>query len=87
MTRSDFDIRNLRRKKMTVYVGITNDNLVRLSPLLTVFYQQVADVMTRKVPEDDEPYGVLFLMDEFSALRRMESFHKNIGLYREINQR
>lgn len=82
-SRSDFNIKNLRRKKMTIYVGVTNDNLVRLSPLLTVFYQQVTDVLTRKVPEQDEPYGVLFLMDEFSALRRMESFHKNIGLYRE----
>ncbi|TAK79353.1 MAG: type IV secretory system conjugative DNA transfer family protein, partial [Gammaproteobacteria bacterium] len=86
-SRSDFDIRRLRREKMTIYVGVTNDNLVRLSPLLTVFYQQVADVLTRKIPQKDEPYGVLFLMDEFSALRRMESFHKNIGLYREYRLR
>lgn len=82
-SKSDFDIRQMRRQPMTVYVGVTNDNLVRLSPLLTVFYQQVADVMTRKIPGKDEPHGVLFVMDEFSALRRMESFHKNIGLYRE----
>lgn len=86
-SRSDFDIRKLRKEKMTIYVGVTNDNLVRLSPLLTVFYQQVADVMTRKIPESDEQYGVLMLMDEFSALRRMDSFHKNIGLYREYKLR
>lgn len=86
-SKSDFDIRQLRKETMTVYVGVTNDNLVRLSPLLTIFYQQVADVMTRNVPKEDEPYGVLFLMDEFSALRRMESFHKNIGLYREYKLR
>lgn len=86
-SRSDFDVRNLRREKMTIYVGVTNDNLVRLSPLLTIFYQQVADVLTRKIPEEDEPYGVLFLMDEFSSLKRMESFHKNIGLYREYKLR
>jgi type IV secretion system protein VirD4 len=86
-SRSDFTIQDLRRKKMTIYVGVTNDNLVRLSPLLTVFYQQVADVLTRKTPAADEPFGVLFLMDEFSALRRMESFHKNIGLYREYKMR
>lgn len=82
-SKSDFDIRKLRQERMTIYVGVTNDNLVRLAPLLTVFYQQVADIMTRKIPTEDEPHGVLFLMDEFSALRRMESFHKNIGLYRE----
>jgi type IV secretion system protein VirD4 len=84
---SDFDIRDLRRKKMTIYVGVTNDDLVRLAPLLTVFYQQVADVMTRKLPDKDEPHPVLFLMDEFASLRRMESFHKNIGLYRDYRLR
>lgn len=86
-SKSDFDIRDLRRKRMTIYVSISNDNLVRLAPLLTVFYQQVADVLTRKLPGNDEPYGVTFFLDEFSALRRMESFHKNIGLYREYRLR
>lgn len=86
-SRSDFDIRKLRKEKMTIYVGVTNDNLVRLSPLLTIFYQQVADAMTRKIPGVDEPHGVLLLMDEFSALRRMDSFQKNIGLYREYRLR
>lgn len=80
---SDFDIRKLRKERMTIYVGVTNDNLVRLAPLLTVFYQQVADVMTRAIPQADEPYDALLLMDEFSALRKMESFQKNIGVYRE----
>lgn len=86
-SKSDFDIRKLRSEPTTIYIGITNDNLVRLSPLITIFYQQVADTMTRKVPDSTEPYGVLLLMDEFSALRRMESFHKNIGLYREYHLR
>jgi type IV secretion system protein VirD4 len=73
---SDFDIRNLRKQRMTIYVGISNDNLVRLAPLISVFYQQVIDVMTRNEPNKDEPYSVLFLMDEFAALRKMESFEK-----------
>lgn len=86
-SKSDFDIRNLRKNKMTIYIGITNDNIVRLSALLSVFYQQTADVLTRKLPQKDESHGVLFLMDEFSSLRRMESFHKNIGLFREYRLR
>lgn len=36
-SKSDFDIRQLRRKRMTIYVSVSNDNLTRLSPLLTVF--------------------------------------------------
>jgi type IV secretion system protein VirD4 len=86
-SKSDFDLRNLRNEAMTIYVGVTNDNLVRLSPLLTIFYQQVTDVLTRKVPGPDEPYGVLLFMDEFATLRRMETFSKNIGLFREYRVR
>lgn len=84
---SDFDIRNLRKERMTIYVGITNDNLTRLAPLISVFYQQVIDVMTRNEPQDNEPYSVLLLMDEFAALKKMESFEKNLGLFRSYKLR
>jgi type IV secretion system protein VirD4 len=61
---------------------VTNDNLVRLAPLISIFYQQVADVMTRKEPGIDEPFSVLFLMDKFAALKKMDAFEKNMGLFR-----
>lgn len=86
-SQSDFDIRNLRKERMTIYVGITNDNLTRLAPLISVFYQQVIDVMIRAEPDSNEPYSVLFLMDEFAALRRMDSFEKNMGLFRSYHLR
>ena len=35
---SDFDLRDLRRKKMTIYVGFTDEDMERLSPLLTLFW-------------------------------------------------
>jgi type IV secretion system protein VirD4 len=85
---SDFDIRELRKKRMTIYVGIDNDNLDRLAPLLTVFYQQVMGVLTREEPHLDlEPYAVLLLMDEFSRLKRLPLFEKNIGLLRSYRVR
>ncbi len=87
-SKSDFNIRNLRKEKMTIYVGITNDNIERLAPLLNMFFQQVMDVMTRKEPDlTEEPHGVLFLLDEFTALRRMELFKLNIGLLRSYRIR
>ena len=87
-SKSDFNIRNLRKEKMTIYVGITNDNIERLAPLLNMYFQQVMDVMTRKEPDlADEPYGALFLLDEFTALRRMELFKLNIGLLRSYRIR
>jgi|TARA_R110002110_G_C13470277_1_gene720487 type IV secretion system protein VirD4 len=84
---SCFDIRKLRQEKMTIYVGVTNDNIDRLSPLLNVFFQQVMDVMTRKEPDETEPHGLLFLLDEFTALRRMDLFKSNIGLLRSYRVR
>ncbi|NBO19380.1 MAG: type IV secretion system protein VirD4, partial [Proteobacteria bacterium] len=38
--RSDFDMQQLKKKKMSVFCCVTPDNLKRLEPLLKVFYQQ-----------------------------------------------
>ncbi len=40
---SDFDLQTMKKKKQTVYCGVTPDNLQRLEPLLKVFYQQATD--------------------------------------------
>lgn len=79
---SDFSFMDLKKKRMTVYCGVTPDNLKRLEPLLKVFYQQAADFLTRWMPRKDEPYGVLFLMDEFPTLGEMEMFKSGIAYFR-----
>ena len=79
---SDFSFVELKKKKMTVYCGVTPDNLKRLEPLLKTFYQQAADFMTRWMPRKDEPYGVLMLMDEFPTLGEMEMFKTGIAYFR-----
>jgi len=80
--RSDFDMQQLKKKKMTVFCGVTPDNLKRLEPLLKVFYQQATDFLTRKMPGKDEPHGVLFLMDEFPSLGEMQQFQIGIAYFR-----
>lgn len=79
---SDFDLQTLKKKRQTVYVGVTPDNLQRLEPLLKVFYQQATDFMTRHMPRDDEKYGVLFMMDEFPSLGEMPQFQVGIAYFR-----
>lgn len=87
-SQSDFDITSLRKEKTTIYVGITNDNLERLSPLMNLFFQQVLDVLTRKEPNaDKEIYGVLMLLDEFTALGKLNILKRNIGLLRSYKVR
>jgi type IV secretion system protein VirD4 len=79
---SDFNIQEFKKVKTTVYVGLTPDNIVRLRPLMQVFYQQATEFLSRTMPSKNEPYGVLFLMDEFPTLGKMEQFQNGIAYFR-----
>ena len=84
---SDFNFQEMKKERITVYVGITPDNLKRLENLMQIFYQQASDFMTRKLPGKDEPYGVLFLMDEFPTVGKMEAFKAGIAFFRGYHVR
>ncbi len=84
---SDFNFMEFKKKKTTVYVGLTPDNLKRMEPLMQVFYQQATEFLCRHLPRDDEPYGVLFMMDEFPSLGKMEQFQTGIAYFRGYNVR
>jgi len=79
---SDFSLMQLKKEAMTVFCGVTPDNLQRLEPLLKVFYQQAADFLTRHMPTADEKHGVLFVMDEFPTLGEMKAFQSGIAYFR-----
>ena len=79
---SDFNIQEFKKVRTTVYVGLTPDNIVRLRPLMQVFYQQATEFLCRTMPSKSEPYGVLFVMDEFPTLGKMEQFMNGIAYFR-----
>lgn len=79
---SDFNFNEFKFTPTTVYVGVTPDNLKRLQPLLQVFYQQATEFLSRKMPSPDEKYGVMFMMDEFPTLGKMEQFMFGIAYFR-----
>lgn len=81
-SRSDFDIQTVKKILTTVYVGLTPDNIQRLKPLMSMFYQQATAFLSRKMPEKDEPHGCMFLMDEFPTLGKMEQFLSGIAYFR-----
>ncbi|MBN8828658.1 MAG: type IV secretory system conjugative DNA transfer family protein [Sphingobacteriia bacterium] len=86
--KSDFNIQMFKKEKTTVYVGLTPDNIKRLEPLMKVFYQQATEFLSRKIPKkEEEPYGVLFLMDEFPTLGKMEQFLNGIAYFRGYHVR
>ncbi len=85
---SDFDIRNLRAVKTTIYIGFNDDDMERLSPLLTLFWQQLISAMIQEIPcPIKEPYPLLCLVDEFSSLGRIERLRRSLKLLREYKVR
>jgi type IV secretion system protein VirD4 len=70
---NDFDLRDLRSRLMSIYVGVNPDDLHRLRPVLSLFFQQAIGLQTRALPEHDPKlkYQVLMLLDECAALGRI----------------
>jgi type IV secretion system protein VirD4 len=69
---SDFDIRELRRKRMSVFIGCSVAQLDAFRPLLNILVQQIHDVLMMAPPKRDEPHQVLLMIDEFRQLGRMD---------------
>jgi type IV secretion system protein VirD4 len=66
---SDFDLRELRSKRVSIYLGVTPDNMARVAPLYNLFFQQLVDLNTRELPVDGRhPVQVLVLLDEFARI-------------------
>lgn len=85
---SDFSFAELRRKKMTIYMGFSDDEMKRLAPLLTLMWQQLISSMLKELPDPiKEPYPVLCLIDEFSSLGRIEQLRSSLKLLREYRVR
>jgi len=80
--KSDFDFNTFKTEKATVYVGLTPDNIDRLKPLMQIFYQQAAQIMTKHMPKKEENVGVLMMMDEFPTLGEMVLFKQGIAYFR-----
>ncbi len=70
---NDFDLRELRRQHTSIYVGVNPDDLHRLRPVLSLFFQQAIGLQTRALPEHDATLKlqVLMMLDEFTALGRI----------------
>lgn len=70
---NDFDLRDLRKTPMSIYVGVNPDDIHRLRPLLSLFFQQAIGIQTQELPEHNPElrYQLLLLLDEFAALGRI----------------
>ena len=67
---TDFDLRDLRKRQMSIYLGVSPDELDRIAPLYNLLFQQLVDLNVRELPDETSPVPVLVILDEFARLGR-----------------
>ena len=67
---TDINIRAMKDQPVSIYLVPNIIDLTLLRPLLAVFVQQVMSLLTQKL--DQTKFQILFLLDEFCQLNRMD---------------
>ena len=72
-SRNDFDFRDLRKRPISIYIGIQPGDLPLLRPLLNLFIELAIAMQTRELPEHNPAlrYQLLCLLDETTAPGRI----------------
>lgn len=85
----DFDLRDVRRKKMTIYLGIQPKDLSKASKIINLFYSQLINENTSVLPQNDPDlkYQCLMLMDEGTAAGRIAILEKAVSYMAGYNLR
>lgn len=88
-SRNDFDLRELRRRPMSVYIGIRPADLHRLKPLLNLFIEQAIGLQTKTLPEHDPSliHQVAMILDEAPAIGRIPILAESIAYLPGFNVR
>ncbi|MBU2396894.1 MAG: type IV secretory system conjugative DNA transfer family protein, partial [Alphaproteobacteria bacterium] len=66
---SDFDLRDIRGGRLSLYLATSPENMDRVAPLYALLFQQLVDLNSRTLPLADTP-PTLVLLDEFARLGR-----------------
>jgi type IV secretion system protein VirD4 len=86
---SDFDLRDVRRRRMSIYVGIQPNRLADAALLVNLFFSQLVHLNTRTLPEQDPSlrYQCLLVLDEFAALGKVGILAKSVAYIAGYNLR
>ncbi len=86
---NDFDLRQVRRELMSIYLCIPQRKLAQARLLTTLLFTQAINLNTDKLPEQDATlqHQCLLLMDEFTVPGRIDVIARTIGLMPGYNMR
>lgn len=71
-SKSTFDIRALRKDRMTIYLDFRVQQIATLGPLFNILISQMMIFLSERMPAKDE-HRVLILLDEFQNLGKLEN--------------
>src|SRR5690606_3192189 len=85
----DFRLDDVRKRKMTIYIGIQPNRLAESRLIVNLFFSQLINVNTRELPQNNPElkHHCLLLMDEFTSLGRVEIISKAVAYMAGYNLR
>lgn len=86
---SDFDVTQVRKNLMTIYIGIQPNRLADAALLINLFFSQLINLNTKELPVDnpDLKYPCLLIQDEFTALGKIGVIAKSNAFIAGYNLR
>src|SRR3546814_14312476 len=57
---------------MSIYLGVSPDELDRVAPLYNLLFQQLVDLNVRDLPDEKTPLKILVILDEFARIGRAQ---------------
>lgn len=70
----DFLLTDVRKKRMTIYIGIQPNKLAESRLIVNLFFSQLINLNTKELPQQDPAlkHQCLLLMDEFTSIGKVE---------------
>ncbi|KVA50989.1 type IV secretory system conjugative DNA transfer family protein [Burkholderia cepacia] len=86
---NDFDLRDVRRRRMSIYVGITPDHLSEAALLVNLVFSQLVNLNTKQLPEADPTlqFQCLLLLDEMTSIGKIQIITRAVAYMAGYNLR
>ena len=85
----DFLLTDVRKKKMTIYIGIQPNKLAESRLIVNLFFSQLINLNTKELPQNNPAlkHQCLLLMDEFTSIGKVEIIASAVSYMAGYNMR
>ncbi|MEZ5701876.1 MAG: type IV secretory system conjugative DNA transfer family protein [Burkholderiaceae bacterium] len=86
---NDFDLRDVRKKRMSIYVVVQPNKLAESRLILNLFFSQLINQNTRELPQANPAlkHQCLLLLDEFTSIGRVDIIASAVSFMAGYNMR